>query len=296
MRWFNIQPKRNALQREALKKALSIYNSNPDEYKDTMFCPYCGQPLIKSGNRRNFETLTEHVSCSKVTPKDEYICSANTLFDGRYLFKGDPESQLGCKFGILHSWNGGLEVGNSYISNFHKKLIEMSRQSIINKIVIDQYIHEDYENKFNAALNTFACQMEVSIEKVGLLNKIYIPAWLTFNIIQLTLDFSYQADNFGIVHKTFVNLGFLEKDKYSNNGFSIVGQWPLHTFKYLLRSFNRRRKQAIKFKDMDMLKKCYEPSINKKWVYRLFNWYIRHIHFIEYRKLLNDISSCDKKC
>ena len=113
MRWFNRQPKRNALQQKALKIALHIYSSNPEKYKNTMFCPYCGQPLIKSGNQRNFQTLSEHVSCPNSTPipKEEYICSAEGLFNGQFLFNGDTDTQIGCKFGILHAWNGGWEKG-----------------------------------------------------------------------------------------------------------------------------------------------------------------------------------------
>ena len=49
---FNIQPKRTSLQEAALKRAKELYNSDPEKYKDTMFCPYCGSPLIKSGQQK----------------------------------------------------------------------------------------------------------------------------------------------------------------------------------------------------------------------------------------------------
>ena len=290
MRWFNRQPKRNALQQKALKIALRIYNSDPEKYKNTMFCPYCGQPLIKSGNQRNFQTLSEHVSCPNSTPipEDEYICSAEGLFNGQFLFKNDPDTQIGCKFGILHAWNGGWEKGGNYVSEYWRKLIGMSKDSIVNKLVIDSYLHEDYQNEFSSALNTFECQTEISIYKKGLPDKVKLPTWLTFNIIQLTLDYSYEADEFGVVKKTWVCLGFLKKDKhFSEKEFSIIGQWPWHTWNFLYRIFNRQRKNAIKRHDIKSLKECYEPARNTAWIYRMFHWYITHRHFIEYRKLMN---------
>ena len=108
---FNLQPKRSPLQERALRKAKELFNSDPEKYKDTMFCPYCGSPLVKSGNQRRMETLSEHVSNPNGTPslKDEYVCSAEGLFNKQYLLSDDAESRLGCEFGILHSWNGGFE-------------------------------------------------------------------------------------------------------------------------------------------------------------------------------------------
>lgn len=55
---FNFQPKRTKLQEKALKRVKEIYNSDPQKYENTMFCPYCGSPLVKSGQMRRFETLT----------------------------------------------------------------------------------------------------------------------------------------------------------------------------------------------------------------------------------------------
>jgi hypothetical protein len=225
---FNIQPKRTDLQERALVRAREIYNSNPKQYEDTMFCPYCGSPLIKSGERRRMETLSEHVCNPNGTPtlKDEYICGAEGMY--QYLSKG-KDKQLGCKFGILHSWNGGFEKGGSYISKFWRKLYDLSEKSVINKNVVDSWLHEDYQHKHTAALNTYECEAQTSIYNEGLRKDILLPAWLTLNLIRLKLDFHYTADSFGEVTSTSVTLGFLKKDKQLNK-FCIVGDWFWHTW------------------------------------------------------------------
>ena len=78
------------------------------------FCPYCGQPLIKSGEKRKMETLSEHVSCSSVSEKEVYVCSA------------------GCKFSKLHIWNEdpfGDERGNSFISDYWHECFNKSKDN-----------------------------------------------------------------------------------------------------------------------------------------------------------------------
>ena len=222
---FNIQPKRTPLQERALKKAKELYNSNPEKYKDTMFCPYCGSPLIKSGNQKRMETLSEHISDPNGTPslKDEYICGAEGIMNYQYLLSRS-DNRLGCEFGILHSWNGGWEKGNSYTSSYWNVLYELSKQSIVNKRVIDEWFHEDYQHEHINALNTFSCQSQTSNYKTGLKECILLPAWLTFNLIRLKLDLHYSANDFGEVTSTSVTLGFLKKDK-DRNEFCIIGQW-----------------------------------------------------------------------
>jgi len=292
MRWFNHQPKRNELQQRALETALRTYNSDPKKYRNTMFCPYCGSPLIDSGELRRLQTLSEHVSGdgSYATLKNVYICSAEGILNNQYLTEGDPESQLGCKYGILHCWNGGLEGGGSYPSDFCKKLWDIEKQSFVNYRVIEQYLHEDYKNDFSSALNTFNCNSEVSIYLKGLRRTRYLPAWLTFNLIQLTINYSYEADDFGRVTKTWIHLGFLKKD--GNCGFYIVGIWPWHTWNFLNRKFKRNLKQAKKIKDkgedkyMKALMKAFEPSANKSLIYRIHHKWISLIHPRLYKSLL----------
>lgn len=293
MRWFIKQPKRIELQQRALETALKIYNRDPKLHKDTMFCPYCGQPLIKNGKQARLQTLCEHVSGdgSYASLKDVYVCSAEGLFDGQYLLEGDPESQIGCKYGILHCWNGGFEAGGSYTSDFHKKLWDMEKESFINYRVISQYLHEDYQYDFKSALNTFDCCSEVYIYHKGLRDKRYLPAWLTFNQIQLTIDYSYEADNFGRVTKTWIKLGFLKKDDNGNRGFCIIGNWPWHTWSFLNREFKRDMKvvKKQKAKNVDHMKallKAFEPSFNQSWIYRLHHKWICFTHLKLYKSLL----------
>lgn len=275
---FNIQPKRTELQERALKRAKEIYNSDPEKYKDTMFCPYCGSPLIKSGEQRRFETLSEHVSNpnGSVSLKDEYVCSAEGFFHYECGY-----SEVGCEFGILHSWNGGYEKGGSYSSTLRHKLYDMSEESVINKRVIESWFHEDYKHGHNEALNTFNCQAQTSIYNKGLKRYYLLPAWITFNIIRLKLDLQYEANDFGEVTSTSVKLGFLKKDKGSHR-FNIVGTWPWHTWKFLNRKTKRRLKVANRIKDeKNRIKEIAEAmniSGNDAWIYRLHQWYAYLIH------------------
>lgn len=289
---FNIQPKRTPLQERALKKAKELYDSDPEKYKDTMFCPYCGSPLIKSGQQRRMETLSEHVSDPNGTPslKDEYVCSANGLFGHQYLFDDHIDGGLGCEFGILHSWNGGYEKGGSYASEFWHKLYKMSKESIINKRVIDAWLHEDYQHKHYAALNTFECNAQTSIYAEGLKKDILLPAWLTFNLIRLKLGLHYEANDFGEVTSTSVTLGFLKKDKGLNScGFCIVGMWPWHTWSYLNKSAKRHFKLAKRITDekerAKMIAKAMNICGNDDFIYRLHQDYMYLIH-PKYAKLM----------
>lgn len=282
---FNIQPKRTPLQQRALERAKQIFNSDPEKYQDTMFCPYCGNPLVKSGKQRHMQTLCEHVSDPNSTPslKDEYVCSAESIMGGQYLTSGDPDEQTGCEFGILHAWNGGFEKGGSYSSDYRDKLYKLAEQNIVNYRVIHDWLREDHKHKFYDALNTDECEMQTSIYNTGLPDHYRLPAWLTFNLIQLTLDFSYNANSFGEVTDTYVSLGFLKKDNNRlGNRFCIVGIWPWKTWKYLQHEMKRNLKLAKgatnEEKKINYLARALNISMNDAWIYRFHQWYayVRH--------------------
>ena len=287
---FNIQPKRTPLQERALKTAKELYNSDPEKYKDTMFCPYCGSPLIKTGSQKRMETLSEHVSDPNGIPslKDEYICGAKGTFSHQYLVSGSDE-RLGCKFGILHSWNGGFEKGGSYASDYWRELYELSEQSIVNKLVIDNWLNEDYQHEHYAALNTFECQSQTSIYNKGLRKYILLPAWLTFNLIRLKLDLHYSANDFGEVTSTSVTLGFLKKDKGFTNCFCIEGIWFWHTWSYLNRKaqnhFKHAKRIANEKKKAKTIAYAMNISGNDAFIYRLHQEYMYLIH-PKYAKLM----------
>lgn len=288
---FNIQPKRTPLQERALKKAKALYVSDPQKYKDTMFCPYCGSPLVMSGKQRRMETLSEHVSDPNGTPslKDEYVCGASCLFDRRYLLDEHKDAQDGCEFGILHSWNGGYEKGGSYTSDFWHKLYGMSKESIVNKRVIDAYMDEDYKHEHKAALNTYECSAQTSIYNCGLKNAILLPAWLTFNLIRLKLDLHYVANDFGEVTSTSVTLGFLKKDKSFGDEFCIIGQWWWATWRFLNRNTRRHLKRAKRISEEKEKAKIIAEGMNisgnNSFIYRLHQNYMYLVH-PRYAKLL----------
>ena len=287
---FNLQPKRTPLQERALKKAKELYNSDPEKYKNTMFCPYCGSPLIKSGSQKRMETLSEHVSDPNGIPtlKDEYVCSAEGISNHQYLLSGS-DKRLGCEFGILHSWNGGFEKGGSYTSDYWHELYELSKQSIVNKRVIGAYLHEDYQHKHQNALNTSECQSQTSIYNTGLKECILLPAWLTFNLIRLKLDFHYSANDFGEVTSTSVTLGFLKKDKAFRNEFCILGNWPWDTWSFLNREAKRHFKLAKQIgyepEKAKTIAEAMNISGNDAFIYRLHQDYMYFIH-PKYAKLL----------
>lgn len=268
MKWFITQPKRNAMQEKALKTALTIYKSDPEKYKDTIFCPYCGQPLIKSGEKRKMETLSEHVMCSEVSEKEVYICSAD------------------CKFGKLHFWNEDpfvSERGNSYVSDYWRECYHESEHDESLK----KYIDEDKDNKFTSALNSYTCEEEVSIYKTGLRRTLTLPSWLTFNSIQPYFEYGYSANKFGQVTKCIISLRFWKIE----NGYSRIEIIPFwDTLEYLNYKFNRTRKRALSRKTeidkMQGLLDAYKGSNNDSFSYRLFAWYITKRHYFEYKNVL----------
>lgn len=289
MRWFNIQPKRLEFQQKALERALEIYNSDPEKHKNTMFCPFCGEALIPSGRKRRMQTLTEHVSGdgSYAGLRNEYVCP------GHYYGETVP----GCKYGALHAWNddiGGVESGGCYVSKFSTEIYEKHENGEISdeeydKIkAVDTFFRRDIHT---AALNTFEAKSEVDCYKTGLRDTIRLWPWLTLNIIQLTIDLSFEADDFGRVKKTWVHLGFLKRDKDRNDpGFCLRGSWAIGTWKYLLWKWKDEIKKARSAKSteqkMRLLATAYGKSFNRSWPYKWFEWFITRANFIESHKVL----------
>lgn len=287
---FNIQPKRTQLQMNAISTAKRIYESDTEKYKDTMFCPYCGHPLVKSGKQRRLQTLYEHVTNPNGTPslKDEYICGAENYAEKQYLMNDDADSRIGCEFGILHSWIGDYEPGSSYSNEYINKLYEISSESIVNKRVIEQYLHEDRTHEFENALNTDACAYSVSIYRKGLPYLIRFPSWLTLNIIQLFIELSYTANSFGEVTETYANIGFFKKLD-DNNDFIVYGQWLWKTWRLLDSHTKNELRSADKIPIEEHKAKALAYAMNINYndglVYRLHQWYEYLIH-PRYAKLL----------
>lgn len=275
MKWFITQPKRTAMQEKALETALAIYNSDPEKYEDTMFCPYCGQPLIKSGEKRKMETLSEQVSCSSVSEKEVYVCSAD------------------CKFSKLHIWNEDLfgdERGNSFISDYWRWCYHKSG----NDEELKKYLDEDGDNRFTSALNSNVCEDEVSIYKTGLRRTLTLPSWLTFKSIQPYFEYAYVANKFGQVTKCAIYLRFWKiEDEY--NRTEVIPFWD--TLEFLDYKFNRTRKRALACKTevdkMQGLLKAYKVSNKDSFSYRLFAWYITKRHYFEYKNVLKYFKIAD---
>lgn len=268
MKWFITQPKRTAMQEKALETALVIYKSDPEKYENTMFCPYCGQPLIKSGEKRKMETLSEHVSCSEVSEKEVYVCSAD------------------CKFGKLHFWNEdpfGSERGNSFISDYWRYCYFKSKDNEDLK----RYLDEDGDNRFTSALNSNVCENEVTFYKTGLRRTLTLPSWLTINSIQPYFEYAYSANKFGQVTKRTISLRFWRIEG-KHNRIEVIPFWK--TLRFLNYKFNQTRKRALACKTeidkMQGLLEAYKVSNNDSFSYRLFAWYITKRHYFEYKNVL----------
>lgn len=76
-----IQPKKTNKYKLAIKAAKENHKEAKDKY--TMYCPYCGAPLIATDRLEKLETLDEHVSGAEVTPKTVYKCSEECI-SGQY--------------------------------------------------------------------------------------------------------------------------------------------------------------------------------------------------------------------
>lgn len=280
------QPKRSARQEAALRNALEYYNSDPEKYKNTMFCPYCGEPLVKSGIQRPFETLSEHVGNPNGTPslKDELICSAKGLFNHQYLdCEENPElNMIGCEFGILHCWNDDIfnEEGGSYSSDYRKKLWQLSKKDIITKRVVDAYLSEDNSMEFTNALNSFECQVQTSIYNKGLKKHAFIfPFSWTFNI---QVQFEYQADKFGRVTGIEIRFKLVKIYDRHRGSYCIKEIDPIHTWIYLNQSTKSHLKRAMGAKTQDTRQSCIfqalKDSPNKSWIYRAHAKWVRFKH------------------
>lgn len=275
MKWLISQPKRNPMQAKALETALAIYNSDPIKYKDTMFCPYCGQPLVKSGERRKMETLSEHVSCCEASEKEVYVCSAD------------------CKFSKLHIWNDdpfGIENGNSFMSDYWRECYYESEYDE----GLKKYLDEDNDNKFTSALNSYACKDEVSIYNTGLKKELILPSWLAFKSIQPYFNYGYSANKFGQVTKCGIFLRFWKiENKHAR--LEVIPFWE--TLRFLNFKFKRMRKRALSCKSeidkMQGLLGAYKYSDKDSFSYRLFRWYILKRYYFEYKNVLKYFKIAD---
>jgi hypothetical protein len=283
------QPKRSARQEAALKSAKRYYDSNPEKYKNTMFCPYCGEPLIKSGIQRRFETLTEHVGNPNGTPslKDELVCSAKGLFNHQYLAEeNNPEmNMIGCEFGILHVWNddpyGGIEAGGSYISEYRSKLWELSKRDIISKRVIGEWLREDNSLDFTAALNSFECESQTSISKTGLIKEKYLfPFSWRYNIL---IKFDYSSNRFGEVTGISITTKLVRITNRRGHCYSRKEIDPISTWVFLNKTANLELEGSKRFKDFEpgyyhRIHEALKDPFNDGWIYRLHAKWMRFKH------------------
>lgn len=211
-----LQPRRSELQIEAINVALKLHSMVENPEKDrTMYCPYCGSVLTKCGMKK-YETLDEHVSCVEPIMKQGFTCT--------------------CEYGKMQEWN---EYGESYSSDIYRlELLGPGKSD-----AWDDYHQKTKLHIYHNALNTFEASSEAEIYKNGLKKTSRLWPWLTLNKIQLTIDHHYKANDFGIVTKHWITIGYNYKAKKEYKTFNCQGTWPWHTYVYLFNNFKQSLKQ-----------------------------------------------------
>lgn len=285
LRWFNTQQNLNPLQKKALERAKRISVNYPH---NTMFCPFCGSPLIKSGKQYPYETMLEHV-CGDGTQqpslKDEYICSNEE--ERKEIFRN--EDALGCDYGIVNSWIDGIEAGSTYGNSYSRKLWDLQNKNEF----YAKFRHNEMK-MFSTALNTHNKKMTIEIRKEGLRDMVRLPSWLTFNLIQLILEFSYEANEWGEVKKTYISLGYLYNDGNDSDGFNTYGIWPWRTWSWLYCESKNALKLLKSDKVMSVdqrkqsLKQLFGICLNDSWQFRYYTKWMSLWHpkyFKELKKL-----------
>lgn len=275
IRWFNIQPELNSFQKLALERAKKISGRYP---KDTMFCPFCGSPLIPSGEERKLTTMSEHMSDTEPSAKYVYVCA------NKFSHIQD------CKCGKLYEWLKSICNGSHYASEFRKKICKKRDEYDFDLEVYYKLISECFDMN-QAALNSVARQESIELYGYGLPTCISLPSWLTFNKIQLYVEFHYQANLWGEVEKTHISLEYMKKDNLTGD-FSIKGTFPWTIWE----SNHKQSKYALEELDdmnmsdsrrVELLEELFGIYYNKSISFKLYTAWMKLWHPIYYKELVS---------
>lgn len=200
----------------------------------THFCPFCGAPLEATDRVEPLETLDEHVSCSHVTKKTVYKCSAHCE-DSKYTM-----------------WNYN---GESY-SDFPKDLsedewkIEYDKNYEIKKRVFGTTI--DYCGE---ALGSHVCSIECSSSAPGMKKDYRIKLFKNQKYIPV-IKKNYHFNEFAEPEYFTLSLEYLVKD----GSHYIVKTSLTSQISYLIHSTKHAYKAWMKNPSERHLKQLYGIS------------------------------------
>ena len=141
------------------------------------------------------------------------------------------------------------------------------------------YSGGEYPNKtfakdeLTSPYNSFQRKSEVEIYKKGLRKKYVLHPIFMLYFFKPYIDINYKSDMDGNVLSKRYSLKIWAKDE--NGGYNIGASFCFHTWKYLYGEFIKN----IKEKDYT---KAFEPSYNKSWDYKIFEWVMKKIYRKEY--------------
>lgn len=197
--------------------------------EDRLCCPFCGEPLVKRGQKR-LQTLEEHVYDPNMTPslKDAMYCENTECENGKYF-----------------CWNGGRFGGEAFMNSdtigddenaFHA-FYKASKEYYIN------------------ALNSAVCQSERSESWFVLFH----PA-LTFGAFRPYVEVLPSYKENGEFVRNRYKTGLMGRDK--NGKYCIMRIGGLHMF-----LFSIKQRSGYKFRGLKALGK--DAKLDEKQVSRL---------------------------
>lgn len=183
------------------KKYIDNHIKDPNT-KFMHFCPYCGAPLEATKRVEKLESLAEHVTCSEVTPKTVYKCSAK------------------CGLSETSMWNWEGEM----YTDFPKGLTDEEWSALwnVHNSVQKTCFGAKYNNFPNEALGSFAYKNTMEIYTP--LKKKEFPIKLIKNQKHVpVITRNYEFDEFGKALAVYYDI---EWRKYNyDNKFASYGFW-----------------------------------------------------------------------
>lgn len=241
-----------------------IYNTDHSKFvkplSDTkMCCPFCGNPLVKTGEQRPLETLSEHVSNVKPTLKDVYVCSNDAT---------------ACVFGRYRMYN---YFGDGYRRNWpeFKNLDTQSKK--------------DFDEYTMYATNSDGFKIDCEVSGRGQLREIRLHKLFMLGFGQPVIEFEYVFDKSGNVLKKKIHLGkYIKYDKARD--LSTVEMLSIA----LLIDGIKRDIHAIRYfkksnDSVTWLREQFEFPYNKAWYYRANTYITRMLYpilYYKYRKVV----------
>lgn len=130
---------------------------------------------------------------------------------------------------------------------------------------------EIFQDGMFSAYGSIARQLDVEVYGKTLPKTKYLhPAWMLWFFAPF-IEYHATADFDGNIVKKWWTMGILKKDR-SSGRYRIGAHFCWHTWKFLWKTFQRHLRRGN-------LKKAFEPSSNRAWVYRWFEIFISIVYY-----------------